>query len=68
MITLGRRTIQPHIDAAEQAVEMLSILKQTARILDGPIADLLTGDQMADSGAYDLLTTIRAAIAKSMFS
>lgn len=47
------------------APELLEALEELERILDGPIADSITGDVLAESGAYTALTNARAAIAKA---
>lgn len=47
------------------APDLLGVLKEAEEIIFGPIADLITGDQMAETGAYDVLDTIRKAIAKA---
>ena len=40
----------------------LTTLQEVEKLLDGPIADLLTGDSMNDTGSYDVLELVRAAI------
>lgn len=47
------------------APELLEALEDLDRILDGPLADSITGDVMAEAGAYTALTNARAAIAKA---
>lgn len=47
------------------APEMLEALKEAEATIFGPIADSISGDQMAETGAYDVLDTIRKAIAKA---
>lgn len=47
------------------APELLEALEKLERVLDGPIGDILTGDAMAETGAYAALTTARAAIARA---
>lgn len=47
------------------APRILDALQKAEALLDGPIADLLTGDQMSEAGAYDVLNSIRSAIAEA---
>jgi hypothetical protein len=46
-----------------KAPAMRKTLKEVEALLDGPIADLLTGDSMNDTGAYDVLANVKAALA-----
>jgi hypothetical protein len=48
------------------APDLLEALCVCERLIDGPIADLLTGDSMNDTGAYDTLSIARTAIAKAL--
>lgn len=47
------------------ASELLTALETMESVLDGPIGDILTGEDMAKTGAYDALERTRAAIAKA---
>lgn len=41
---------------------MIELLEKCESMIDGPIGDLLTGDQMAEIGVYELLREIRTFI------
>lgn len=41
---------------------MIELLKKCESMIDDPIGDLLTGDQMSEIVAYELLNEIRAVI------
>ncbi len=43
---------------------ILETFKETEALLDGPIADLMTGDAMSETGAYIVLENVRIAIAR----
>ena len=47
------------------APQLLEALEEAEKLLSGPIAGLLTGDSMSDSGAYDVLYIIRSAIQRA---
>ena len=51
--------------AVNSHAELVAALEDAATLLDGPIGDRLTGDEMAELGVYDALETIRAALAKA---
>lgn len=42
----------------------INALREAEKLIDGPIADLLTGDSMNDTGAYDVLALIRQALSE----
>ena len=46
-----------------QNAALLAALEAAGDAINGPIADALTGDQCAETGLYDALEAIRAAIA-----
>lgn len=52
--------IQPLFKASPA---MLAALEKVETLIDGPLADLLTGDQLASADAYEVLEEVRAAIA-----
>jgi hypothetical protein len=52
------------VTACNHHEEMLENLRGVETLLDGPIGDALTGDQMSDLGIYDCLNIIRALIQK----
>jgi hypothetical protein len=43
---------------------LVAALEKAAIVLENPVADLLTGDQMSETGAYDVLDSIRHAVAQ----
>ena len=47
------------------APELLEALEEIFRICEGPVGDLLTGDSMNDTGLYDGMYIVKAAIAKA---
>jgi hypothetical protein len=47
----------------EAAEGLLDIIKRAEYTIDGPVGDLLTGDQMAETGAYDWLALAQEALA-----
>lgn len=47
------------------APELLEALEELERIVSGPISDALTGDALAEAGAYTALENAISAIAKA---
>jgi hypothetical protein len=64
-VTYDKRDTGPIVRAVNCHEDLLAACKDAKRILEGSIGDLLTGDSMNDTGAYDLLELLSAAIAKA---
>jgi hypothetical protein len=47
------------------APELLAACTDAERVINGPIAELLTGDSMSDTGAYEALRLLQEAIRKA---
>jgi hypothetical protein len=63
LVTMSSDRSEANARLISKAPEMYETLKEAEALLNGPIADLLTGDSMNDTGVYDVLTNIRAALA-----
>ena len=48
----NRKQIEPETDD-------LKFIRDIEAVLDGPVGDILTGDQMSETGVYDILQKLR---------
>jgi hypothetical protein len=63
--TVAYYPIKENAALISAAPELLAACTDAERVINGPIAELLTGDSMSDTGAYEALRLLQEAIRKA---